>query len=457
MIPLSIKEIARASGGGLFSKDPEALIKGISIDSRTIKEGDLFIAVKGENFDGHSFLKGALEKGASGLMIEDSFKGPLEGASHVIRVDSTRRAMGQLAREIRKRSRAPVICISGTNGKTTVKDILFQILSSKYKVLKSRDSYNNIIGLSLTLFDLSLSHEIAVLELGTNHPGEIARLADIAAPSAAVITNIGSGHLEFFGDKESVFKEKTSLLDFLGGEALALLNGDDSLLVKAHSKKGKIKFFGTKKGSDFQIEDIEKTGEGYEFSLGGERFFIPLEGRHNVFNAAAAVIVAQHFGISCKEAKEALKKASLPKMRLERIDAGSVTFINDAYNANPDSFECALKSLKEASKGRKEGVVAGSMMELGPSANELHRMVGRSIADKKIGFLITVGEGAKEIASGAISSGMKSSRVFCAKEHKDAAEALKNMAEPDAVVLVKGSRHLRMEEVVKCFTTFCTL
>jgi len=451
MIELTVKDIARVTGGRFFSKKKETVIKGFSIDSRTIAPGQFFIAVKGENFDGHDFVGDAADKGAAGLVVEHSLKAlPMEKVDHVIVVEDVREAMGMIAAQIRSRVDIPVICVTGTNGKTTLKGILSRILSSGYSVLESRKSYNNVIGLSLTLFDLDPSHDMAVLELGTNHPGEIAELARIARPSVAIITNIGDGHLEYFVDRGGVFKEKMHLLDFLPPSGVAFLNKDDVFLSGVDRQGIVKKFYGLSDGCDFRISDVVKRGNGYGFSLNEKEYFIPLAGEHNVHNAAVAIAAAEHSGVNYENIRKKLEEVSLPEMRLESVDVDGMMFINDSYNANPDSFECALRTLQAGSAGRYKGVVAGEMLELG------HRMIGRSIADKGIDFLITLGISAGHMIKGALESGMEKERVLCAKSHEEAAEMVRRMARPGTVVLLKGSRASRMEEVIKCFTIFCT-
>ncbi|MGB2601932.1 MAG: UDP-N-acetylmuramoyl-tripeptide--D-alanyl-D-alanine ligase [Candidatus Omnitrophota bacterium] len=457
MINITVKEIAQATGGRVYSRKENETVNGFSIDSRTTVPGDIFIAIKGSNFDGHDFIGEALDKGASGIIVQEKAGISLpSNASHLIAVEDTLEALGRVAAEIRSRVDIPVVCITGTNGKTTVKDILSRLLSAEYKVLKSDKSYNNIIGLSLTLFDLDSSYDVVVLELGTNHPGEIPVLARIAAPHIAIITNIGDGHLQYFVDREGVFVEKISLLDYLPDTGMAFLNRDDPLLARAATRGVTRKFYGSSEGSDFLISDFSRKNDGYEFSLNGDVFFVPLKGEHNIYNAASAVAVAGYFGISVDNIRQLLKEISLPGMRLEKVTAENITFINDSYNANPDSFECALMVLKENDEGRKKGVVAGDMMELGEKSDEFHEMIGKSIQDKGFDFLITLGKSAGHIADGALEEGMSKDRVLRVETHEEAAVMIKQMADKDAVVLLKGSRASRMEEVLKCFTISCT-
>lgn len=454
---MTVEEIARVTDGEFFSNEPATFVKGFSIDSRTISPGQFFIAIRGKDFDGHDFVADAAKKDAAGAIVErqeEACRG--KGFDHIIVVEDTRKAMGRIAAEIRRRVNIPVVCITGSNGKTTAKDILAHVLSSGRRVLSSARSYNNIIGLSLTLFDLDGSYDIAVLELGTSRPGEMPVLAEIARPEIAVVTNIGDAHLKYFVDREGVFLEKMSILDFMTDTGMIFLNRDDCLLARAAVRGSEKRFYGFSPGCDFMISGLSRRDEGYDFSLNGNRFFLPVDGEHNVYNAAAAVAVAEYLGMEQESIREALKSVSLPKMRLEKVDAGGITFINDSYNANPDSFECALKVLQDARPAGKKGVVAGDMLELGRWSDEFHRAIGKSIASKDIDFLITLGENARNIADSARESGMDKEKALSAASHEDAAEMVRSLAGPGTVVLLKGSRMAKMEEILKCFTTSCT-
>jgi len=457
MICFTARKIVEITGGELiFGNKEEKITAGFSIDSRTIKSGQFFIAIKGDRYDGHDFVSRAVQKNASGVIVENAdgelFK---QKNACVIVVKDSMKAMSDIAAAIRKESKIPFICVTGTNGKTTVKNILADILSEKYRVLKSPASFNNIIGVSLTLFRLIDDFDIAVIELGTNRPGEISTLSGIVAPHAAVITNIGRGHLDGLNDLRGVFDEKRKLLDFLPIDGEAFLNKDDIFLRDVCSEKISISFFGTDTQSDNVLEEIRKKNDGYEFCLSGKKYYLPVPGAHNVYNASAAILVAEKFGIKYDRICEALQRTRLPKMRLEKIVSGGCTFINDSYNANPDSFECALKFLKSVNSNKK-GVVAGNMSELGGESRILHREIGKSIARKNIDFLVVLGTRAREIAAAAEESGMNPGNIIYAEDAGSAAKMVNKMADADTTVLVKGSRVSKMEEVIKCYTTFYT-
>ncbi|MDD3088402.1 MAG: UDP-N-acetylmuramoyl-tripeptide--D-alanyl-D-alanine ligase [Candidatus Omnitrophica bacterium] len=455
MIEISVEDVVDITGGTLECGGA-ADIKKFCTDTRDIVPGSYFIAIKGRNFDGNDFILDALEKGASGVITERKGALAVPAGKTVISVPDTREAMASIASALRSRTGAVVVCITGTNGKTTTKEILSHVLSSKYKVLKSRKSFNNIIGLSLTFFDLEEDHEVIVLETGTNHPGEIAELASIARPHAAVITNIGDGHLEFFRDRQGVFLEKICLLDLLPKNGISFLNKDDEFLSKVHECGFAVRSFGRDPGSDIHITAVERAAEGYSFLLNGEKYDLPLEGEHNVYNAAAAIGVAAYLGMTPDEIRSSLKDARLPEMRIEKVTVGDVVFINDSYNANPGSFGSALNVLFDQRGASRRGVVSGDMGELGVKTSEFHRKLGSRMAERAVDFVVAVGVHASDVIEGAVSSGISRDRAIEARDHREAAEIVKKMVSKGTFVLLKGSRSARMEEVLKCFTTFCT-
>ncbi len=454
MIELTIGEILRVTRGELLAPGENSGVSGFSIDSRTIEPGQFFIAVKGGNFDGHDYIKDAIEKGASGVLYEkDLCRETPVISGYCIAVDDTLKAMGEIASLIRSKVDIPVVCITGTNGKTTVKDILTQIVSFTKKALASKRSFNNIFGVSLTLFELDTSHEILILELGTNHPGEIAALAAIARPTHAVITNIGSGHIGLFGSIKDIVDEKVSMLEMLPAEGKALLNGDNEYLRCAGADRRGAMYFGFSEGCDHRISDTGHKEASTFFSLKGNSYSIPFEGRHNVYNAAAAISAALSLGFDPESIRKSLSGAVLPEMRLEKNIFNDILFINDSYNANPDSFEAALEMMGEMSSRGKKIVVAGDMFELGDFSIEFHKQVGKSITLKNMDYLVTLGEEAKCIAEGARLSGMNEEKIFVTNSYGEAAGIISGLASPGDVVLIKGSRGMKMEEVLSCFTT----
>ncbi|MFH1411134.1 MAG: UDP-N-acetylmuramoyl-tripeptide--D-alanyl-D-alanine ligase [Candidatus Omnitrophota bacterium] len=455
MIDLRLKDLADAAGGRILRGAGEQSVKGISIDSRTVRNGDMFAAVRGKNFDGHDFVKEALDRGASGIIVSRKMpRDIMDMCGAVLEVGEVTPAAADIAGEIRKRMNGKVIAVTGSNGKTTVKDMLSWLLSGKDKVLASKRSFNNIIGLSLTLFDAEPYHETAVLELGTNHPGEMAVLGRIARPDVIVITNIGRAHMEFFSSKEGVLKEKTALTKYLRQGGKIFVNGDDPLLRDFGDSRDDVISFGMSGWNDMRIEDVSRRDGGYRFRLQGKSYFFPQDGLHNVYNVSAAIAVALDFVGESPSIEERVRTVALPPMRLERVTAGGIDFINDSYNANPDSFKCALDVLSEnACKGGRV-VVAGDMMEMGEESEAVHRELGRRIAESGADMLVAVGTWSDVTAEGALAAGMDKGRVTVAKDHGHAAEIIKNRISEGSCVLLKGSRAAKMEDILKCFMTY---
>jgi UDP-N-acetylmuramoyl-tripeptide--D-alanyl-D-alanine ligase len=364
--------------------------------------------------------------------------------------------MWDLAGFVRRTSHVPIICITGSNGKTTVKEMIYNLISSEYKVLKTPFSYNNKIGISLTLFQLDQSHEIMIFEIGTNSPGEIRTISRALVPDIVVITNIGNSHLELLGDINGVFEEKISVLDNLVPGGTAYLNKDDEKLKDVRSQLCKIEFFGENGDSDHLIENILKEDRGYSFALDDKVFYMPVEGEHNIKNAAAAICVARKCTMEYEGIKKSLAKMRLSAMRLEKIEVEGVTFINDAYNANPDSFRCAIDYFNMIDSSGKKIIIAGDMLELGKASHMLHEEVGRNIDHQNVDILITVGEYAASIADGATRSGMDQAHIFKTQDINSAAKLLNDISEKSDMILLKGSRAKKMEEIIKCYTTYCT-
>ena len=440
--------------GKILAGDPKEHIAGFSIDSRTIKPGEIFIAVKGDNFDGHDFVDKAIQNGAKGVIISH-YKNIKEIiVPNIIKVNSTFEALKCISSLIRGSVNIPFICVTGTNGKTTVKEMLRQILSQKYKVLYSKKSFNNVFGVALTLFDLTKEHEVVILEVGTNSTGEIFELAQVIKPNIGIITNVGYGHIEAFNDLEGVLAEKLSLFEHLKENGLAVINKDDEFLSRLSTGKYMIRCFGSNNDSDYFVSGIVKDEKGYTFLINGYQYSLPVYGKHNIYNAAAAVCVADYLGVEYEDVQNAIQNIVLPEMRLSKVMVDNILFINDAYNANPDSFFCALNSIKFDVTAPKKGVIAGDMLELGESSNKMHSVVGKRIAAVDLDFFIGLGEGASIMVEAAIASGMPSHKIRKVKSHKEAATVLRQFADKECAVLLKGSRKSRMEDVITCFTNY---
>jgi len=461
----TVKEILKATGGNLASGKDSGVVKGICTDSRRIKKGELFVALKGENFDGHRFVKEALDKGAAGVVVS---KGtfPLgkgrSGLPVIIRVKAPLRALGDIAHFHRMRFRIPLIAITGSNGKTTTKELIAHILSLKLRILKNEGTENNAVGLPLTLLKLKPSIKAAVVELGSNHKGEIAELTRIAAPTIGVITNIGPAHLKYFGSLKQVTEEKCSMLAFLK-KGRAVLNGDDARLqteAKKFDLKKKPVLFGLDKTSGSGLRKLSLSAGGSRFILSArnDEYAVRLRllGKHNLYNALAALAVCRQLKLDEATIAAGLNSFRPPRMRMEPLRAGKLLIINDSYNANPYSFACAIETFCGLDVKGRRIVVCGDMLELGRHQKREHCRLGELIAKTDIAWLITYGNEAKWIARTAVSKGFRKKRVKSYLEKKSVVNQLKRIATEKDALLFKASRAMKLEEIIKCFTTSYT-
>ncbi len=449
---MQLREIVKAVGGKALDFK-NAGIKGISIDSRTINRGELFIAIKGERFDGHDFVGQAFKRGAVAAVVENqasSIKHLASSAENkkIIEVKDTLKTLGDIAHYHRMKFKIPVIGVTGSTGKTTVKEIIGHVLSKKYNILKNEGTRNNLIGLPLTLLELGGKHNLSVLEMGANHLGEIKRLSEIAKPTIGVITNIGLSHLEFLENIHNVFKAKSELLDSLESDSLALLNRDDRFLRDAETKCKKI-YFGINSDCQFRATNIE-TNKGISFKVGDSRFRIALFGRHNVYNALTAIALGQIFGMKLNTISRALEDFRNPfSDRLSLLKNDYLEILNDTYNSNPLSFQRAMELLIDLGIKKRKVVISADMLELGEKSKDLHRKIGRLIAQSGIDTLLTVGPLSKYTSEAALSYGMKGKEVLHFNASKDLVSDLGDILQKDDIVLVKGSRAMHMEEVVE--------
>ncbi len=450
----TIKDIIKAVNGQLISGNPDTIINSISTDSRTLKNGDLFVALIGERFDGHDFIKQAIERGAIGLVVSKEVN---QNFGCIIKVSDTLHALGDIARSYKERFNIPVIGITGSNGKTTTKDMIASVLQEKYNVLKSEGNLNNTIGLPLTVFNLSRSHEVLVLEMGISIPGEMSRLVEIAKPNIAVITNISPTHLEFLGSIEGVIAEKSILARTAD---IGILNADDpNVRNMRNGIKGKTFFYGINEPADVMAVDIDMDQNGrpnfrliVKTNVEGEiDINLPSIGKHNVYNALRAASVGAIFGIELNLIKEALEKYQPMGMRMQKLDIEGITIIDDTYNSNPASLIAAIDFLLAMDSSRKKALVVGDMLELGEHSDKLHTEIGRYIgrnAKRSLSKLITVGEKSVNIAKSAIESGIGENKVIICKTNSEAVSQLLSMLDEIDMVLIKGSRGMKMEEIV---------
>lgn len=447
---MKVKEIVKITRGRLLSGDPETDIDpgAISTDTRLLKKGDFFIALRGANFDASDFVKEALDKGARGAICGPSKAYVKDSRKILIAVKDTTRALQDIAAKHRSNFKIPVICVTGSNGKTTVKEMIWKILSAKYSVLKNEGTKNNHIGVPQTLLKLKKSHEICVLEVGMNHKGEIRLLGRMARPAIAVITNIGPSHLEFLESLKGVYEAKKEILENIAKGGTVILNGDDPFLARIKNNRLKVVTFGLARGSDFRADYIVSKKGGLTFTVNDRiNFRLRLLGLHNVYNALAAIAAASRFRISTNTVKRALSVYKPSYMRLNVLKIKGVTIINDAYNSNPLSMACALDSLK-VYPAKSKWVVSGDMLELGKLSAALHEEIGRRAAEVGLKGLITFGGLSKETITGAKKSGMNSNKLWHCSTHDQIAGILKANLEKGDAVLIKGSRGMKMEEVI---------
>jgi len=453
-------DILKATGGELIYGDLNDKFSGISIDSRSISPGELYVAIKGELHDGHSFTKDVIRQGISGLVIDkDNAKDlPLkkwkEKEIVCMTVNNTTKALGDLASFHRKRSNASVVAVTGSNGKTTTREMTAAVVRQCFATLSSRGNFNNEIGLPLTLLKLNHGHKWAVVEVGMNAPGEIARLGDICTPDIGVITNIGPAHLEGVGSIEGVMREKGKLLDKIKAGGTAVLNSDDHRILHLAGKtSADVIFYGISDEATIRSKTIieKDLSTSFVLALPNEKISIDLKipGIFMVSNALAAAAVGYKLGLSAKEIKTGLEDFKPVGQRMNILYTGSgVNLIDDTYNANPGSMEAALKTLTTLKKNNRGIFVAGDMFELGRHAKKMHEEIGAMAARSDISLLYATGEFAETVASGAEGGGMKAENIYTGNK-KEIVDDLTERLRPNDWVLVKGSRGMGMEEVVK--------
>jgi len=447
-LPLSkIAEFLAASGD--FPRDEVA--QGYSIDSRSVARGELFFAVKGERLDGHDFVDAALERGALAAVVRNDQLARFSGSSKLLAVDDTLIALQTLATAVRKLWGKPLVGVTGSAGKTTTKEAIAHVLSSRFRVLKSEGNFNNHFGLPLMLLRLEPEHDLAVIEMGMSHAGEIRALAKIAQPDIGVVTNVAPVHLEFFDSLAGIARAKYELVESLPSSGTAVLNADDEYVSQfGRDFKGRVIRYGTVIGSDVRAEDVQSHGaEGSEFDIvvAGyrERGTLALVGEHNVLNALAAVSVAIAQGMKVSEAIAALATLKPADKRGQVLQLGNITVINDCYNSNPKALAAMVDALA-GMNARRRIVVAGEMLELGPAGEELHRDSGRHIAKKKIDVLIGVRGLAQAMVEAAGQDGIRADFVATPEE---AGDWLARETKDGDVVLLKASRGVKLEKALE--------
>ncbi|MCR4563056.1 MAG: UDP-N-acetylmuramoyl-tripeptide--D-alanyl-D-alanine ligase [Clostridiales bacterium] len=439
---LKLREIADCLGTEIES---DALITSVSTDTRKIEKGCLFICLKGERFDAHDFAAQAAEGGAAAIVSEKD----IECSVPVLRVESTHKALLDIARMYRLKFDIPVVGLTGSVGKTTTKEMIFSVLSEKYNTLKTQGNLNNEIGLPTTLFSLDEKTEAAVIEMGMNHFGEISRLTNTCLPTMAVITNIGVSHIEFLGSRDGILKAKCEIFEGLKTGSYAALNGDDDKLITVKKDGYKILFYGINNPeNDVLATDIVQNGESTSFTVHfdgkTQKVTIPTVGLHNVYDALAAFTVGVCHGIAPEKIAQGLSKYTPAGMRQRIKNVNGITVVEDCYNASPDSQKAAVDTLL-ALNGKRKIAVLGDMLELGERSAELHADVGKYLSEKGIDMLLTYGELSKNTAS-AVTNGKTECFSFETKD--ELTEKLLAVLKEGDVVLFKASRGMKLEEVI---------
>jgi UDP-N-acetylmuramoyl-tripeptide--D-alanyl-D-alanine ligase len=462
---LTIEDIITATGGRLVRGKPDRVCRGVSTDTRTLLPGNLFIALSGDRFDGHDFIPSAVDKGAASVVIQagrerDVVSGGRELS--VISVNDTVKALGDIAHWWRMRFTIPVIAVTGSAGKTTTKEMIASVLSQTKSVIKNRGNFNNLIGLPLTLLEMNDGHEAAVVEMGTNRPGEITRLTQIASPDVGVITNVGLAHLEGLKTLEGVSEEKGALFSVMNDDGTAVVNLDDDAVTKvARQWNGKTVTFALNADADVRGTALRKKGEkGIAFTLmvGTRTGAITMSvlGEHNIYNALAAAACSHACGIDYEHICRGLSAFRQVRGRMEvfRLRKGAF-LVDDTYNANPSSVREALKTLRDLTGTGGSTLIFGDMLELGDQAEEIHEDIGMVIADTGITSLILRGRFSPAVAAGAAQKGFAEDRIYFIEEPGEIADHVARFLRGGEWILIKGSRGMRMEAVTAAILETC--
>jgi UDP-N-acetylmuramoyl-tripeptide--D-alanyl-D-alanine ligase len=448
MKPITVEILAKVLRADVISGGTTgASVSGVSIDSRTIQAGDCFFAVKGENFDGHDYLEQAFEKGAACAVIEEV----AEPGGNILKVGNTIKALGELARWYRGEMDFKVVAITGSAGKTTTREMAYHELSRHLSGTQAPKSFNNAIGVPLTILSADEQHEIVIVEIGSNQPGEISHLAAIAVPDVAMVTNIYPAHLAGFGDIEAIIKEKASIADGLRAGGTLLINGDFEQLVRYCSTvKRDFVTFGAGAACDIRGENLVSHGLGGKGTIDGVEVTVPLAGKANLSNALAAWAICRQFDIGAGDFAETISTFEAIDMRLQIQTAGPITVINDCYNANPMSMANALDCLVQVGAGQRRVFICGTMAELGPHSEKLHRQLGQLVAKSGVEVLATVGDFADVVAEAAKTDARNEDfEIFIFKNTNELCNNLSRFVQRDDIVLVKGSRSAKLEKAVQ--------
>lgn len=459
MEPSTIPEILNAVHGSLLGDaPPEGLtVTRVCYDTRALEPGDLFLPLKGEHFDGHSFIDQALDAGAAGCFTMRE-RGEYRPGKVYIRVPDTAKVPRLLAQWYRSKFPIPFVAVTGSVGKTTTKDMISAVLSEKFSVHKTPKNHNNNLGVPMALLDLEKGHEISVIEMGMNHAGEIDDMADLVRPQVGIITNIGDAHIENLGSREGILAAKSELFAHMAPDAPAILNGDDELLGTLRDRLDRpVVYCGVSPHNDYYVTDLDRdlvTDDLRCVIHTPKAVFpvvIPALGDYMVYPVLTAAAVAEHFGMTAQEIAQGILRYAPTKMRMNVIDRGQqVRILDDAYNANPQSMRAGLQTLAAAQREYKMAIL-GDMLELGPMGPSLHAAVGRVAGESNISCLVAIGELSKHMAEAADAAQVPEVYWFATKE--EALPALAKLVKPNTAILVKASRGMKFEDIVSYLTS----
>lgn len=449
---MSFEELAKAVQGDLICTGPSASFAGVAIDSRTVKSNELFIAIRGERNDGHDFIEQALSKGASGVMTDGRFlqaKAYLQRTNLIV-VDNTHEAMMLLAQNYRMKSKARIIGITGSNGKTTTKEFTYALLNAVEKnSYKSPGNLNNLFGAPLALFGMPAKTKAAVMEMGISTRGEMSRLTKLVRPNVAVITNVGPSHLEFLSTVEDVAQAKLEMVTASAVTIPLVINADDELLKREANKVHKSPVtFAIDSEADFKPSSIEASESGSRVTINQDSFAIEMFGRHAVYNLLAAYAAVRTLGYDFNKTDTSKIKLAAAPMRGETVNKGGVKIINDAYNANPESVKAGLEAFGNMPAAGRRLLILGDMLELGHRAEKFHRELGNLLAKYEFSFAIVIGDWSRAVLEGARQAGVSANKLRSFRNAEEAASGIGELVRPGDVVYVKGSRGVHLERII---------
>jgi UDP-N-acetylmuramoyl-tripeptide--D-alanyl-D-alanine ligase len=460
---IKVSDILKATGGKLIQGNSELLINGISTDTRSIKQGEIFFALEGENYDGHKFVEQAIHNGAAGAVISSgkkaaySFHNGFKKCA-LLEVADTLTALGELAKFYRNSLPASFIAVTGSNGKTTTKDMAYHVLRNFKSVSRSRKSFNNLIGVPLTIFETETAHDFCIVEMGTNAPGEIKRLSEIIFPDFAILTNISNAHLEGLENIEGVASAKSEFIENMAEDGTLITNADDDWCNQIADRfNGKVISFGFNQSADIKASNVKRNDSGFVFTVNDSLTVnLPVFGKHNIYNALAVIAMCDTVGVGIEVICDKFMDFKLPPMRMEKQICGGIVVVNDGYNSNPSSMSSALDEFSQLITSGRKVLICGDMLELGNYAERLHKEVGAKVADANIDVLWTVGPLSRFVAEEAIANGMPRENILSCETSEEMCSFVASQLKKDDTVLIKGSRRMKLECVLRqienCFS-----